>query len=274
MRVAVGIAALAAATAGIIAVAVNGCTDPRPLEGYCALDKLAANTNSAPACQECLVKNAQCCDSYGACQEAGAGCPELAGSELRCVVDAGTLGRSREPGCLDAASPPSADVYGCVKDNCAEACGIGAAACLPDPAIPRILAPKCDRCATTNCCTSLNACYQSRPCKIAFECFLQCAPAFIALFQETDAGAALQASVDAVCHGAHAGLVQAIGDTVPCIDSCLQNYIMPQEEAGVDASSSAGCASLSLFNCTYANCREDCATAATDAGTSDADAGD
>ncbi len=269
MRIAVGIAAVLAAAAGIVAVAANGCTPPLPEEGYCELDKLVAVANVAPACQECLYKNTQCCDAYGACQEAGAGCPEQAASELRCVVDAGPLGRDREPLCLKSASAPSMAVYGCVKDNCAEACGIGAAACVPDPVIPSILAPKCDGCATTNCCTSLNACYQSRPCKIAFECFLGCAPAFIALFQRTDAGAALQASVDAVCHGAEAGFVEAIGASVPCIDLCLKNFILPQVEAGIDAASSAGCASLSAFSCTYSNCREDCATAP-DVGVADA----
>ena len=200
MRLAVGIAALAVIIAGIGAVAANGCTIPLSQEGYCALDNLAAATNTSQGCQECLFANKQCCDAYGACQEAGAGCPDEAAKAVACVLEAGTLGRDQEPRCLQDASIASTAVYGCVKDSCAAACGLGAAACLPDPAVPTISSPTCDSCTTTRCCTNLNACYESRPCKVAFECVLSC-PEFATLFTDQNAGPAIKSTIQDICHG-------------------------------------------------------------------------
>lgn len=286
MRLATGLVAGALLTVGIIAVTVNGC-NAQPLEGYCNLDKLADQAIDKQACHDCLFANTQCCDAVGECAEAGAGCEDLTARELACVVDAGRLGLYQEPGCLSDATAPSSASYGCVKDRCAVACGIGAAACKPDPAIPNISNPSCDRCTTTKCCLSLNSCYQSRPCKVAFECFVGCGTEFEGLFRQPDAGAFVRESVKQLCNGGRPAFFESASKDLPCIKKCVVDYILPLNDAGVDAAAGPGCESLSLFGCAYDECQSSCvpedqdagqdgaATDASDAGASDAaDAGD
>jgi hypothetical protein len=180
---------------------------------------------------------------------------------------------------VDASAPATA-AYGDVKDSCAVACGIGAASCKPDPAIPTINSPACDNCTTTKCCLSLNSCFQSRPCKVAFECFVSCGPEFAALFNQPGQEKQIDESVQALCLGGEPAFFRDVSRDLTCVRQCVIDYLQPSQEAGAamgnDAAAGPGCQSLALFGCAYDECHDQCAPidGGADAASTAKDSGD
>ena len=265
------------ALAGLVGIAgaalVNGCNDSsvRDQKTICEVDNLSKTHDSTrDGCNACLNGNKQCCDAYGDCQKTE-GCESLVQDQYQCIIKAGTQAHAQEQGCLKGGTKQSGDVYDCMKGSCAEACGIGAVTCTPDPAIPVLVGPACDTCTAGKCCTTINACYHSRPCKLAFECVLGCQSELPKLFDTNTAGQGILNAVTAVCQGNDAGA--SISDFgLPCISKCVHDFVLPVT-VDDDAGASPGCASLNLFQCTYGQCANEClgdAKGANDAGTTDA----
>ncbi len=252
--VAMAVASLAAA-ASVSVACLGEAQPPRNKKGYCRLEDLAGvNPTTQHTCEACLTQNTQCCDLYGDCEATG-DCAKTLASGYRCVAGAGTLGRYDEESCLEAGTTQSNLAYGCMKDNCASECGIAAAACTPNPAVPFIAKATCDTCTTQKCCTTINSCYESRQCKLAFDCIVGCKNEFGTLYEDSRVANAILASIPFVCDGAPGSDDGGgVPSQLPCVRSCLHDFINPQTIEG----RTSGCASLQLFACSYTQCQDDC----------------
>ncbi len=254
--VAVALMSLLAAAAVSVAC-LTEAQPPREKKGYCRLEDLASvNPATTVTCETCLTKHTQCCDLYGDCEATG-NCAATVATDYRCVAGAGTLGLYDEQSCLEGGTPQSNAVYGCMKDNCANECGLAAAACTPEPAVPFITKASCDRCATVKCCTTINSCYQSRTCKLTFDCILKCTKELGAIYSPK-AAAALLATTTSVCSDAGSPSEGpgegGVPDELSCVRGCVNDYIDLTTTEG----RAGGCASLELFSCTYTQCRDEC----------------
>jgi len=97
---------------------------------------------------------------------------------------------------------------------------------------------------------------------------LGCGPEFAKLFAQPNGADKIDQTVSDLCSGGHPNFLATLAQDLPCIKSCVVDYVLPA--AGGDASSGPGCQSLSLFACAYHQCQNDCAPEGGSPLTSDA----
>jgi hypothetical protein len=196
----------------------------------CCGDHLNAR-RSAPdaapdeACTTCLQGPA-CCDRVGDCDE-DKGCVESFQATHLCVLEGGAPAEAR---CMSNLKSNSRDLYGCMRDNCAEQCGVPH--CKLAPEVVLFSTPSCDRCMGPACCDAINECYGNRQCKLIVECVTNhckntLGPALVQL------ASAPPGTVDRVlqenCADDAAAASPAVGPTA-CIARCLDEFAPTQED--------------------------------------------
>lgn len=123
-------------------------------------------------CNRCLEDS--CCDKVGVCANKN-GCAEIVSGVHRCVLREGLRGARRETACAEeqklAELSEANDAYRCMRDRCGNACGLPV--CRVDQGALLIQSADCDGCFASSCCPQLNACYESRACKLTVECIVR-----------------------------------------------------------------------------------------------------
>jgi hypothetical protein len=210
------------------------------------------------SCEDCLQNN--CCDEYGTCDSDKHGCVDAALADFGCMLQASASGSVQSPTCVDGGDH-AAEFSTCLATKCTDKCGVTVAACQPDPAAPIIVGSQCDDCVSNYCCSKLNTCYGSRPCKLAFDCIRGC-PDLTTVFDDKSVADRVVASATLVCSGsvppeAGAGLIAHLTPSI-CVNNCIKIFFLEDMQSAQDPPTSPGCRSNELFACAATHCAKDC----------------
>ncbi|MBN9162142.1 MAG: hypothetical protein BGO98_08930 [Myxococcales bacterium 68-20] len=222
-----------------------------PPDKTCFADRVHAlgvdeDTDAGPdrACTRCLqTRNAPnaCCDAVGACDEDPTKqCVPAFQAAHRCVIDGGPSEEARCKALLT--NGESKRLYACMRSNCGKECNVPSCDLRTD--VDLIVKPECDNCMGGFCCEKINACYESRRCKVILECITKHCPRTLgpAMTRFALAPAELQdAGSKAVCEG-----VPSSGDDGPgaCLQRCLD-----EGDRGTEDDQRARCLAFGVFEC-------------------------
>ncbi|MBX3217286.1 MAG: hypothetical protein KF850_34970 [Labilithrix sp.] len=209
------------------------------------------------ACTTCLqTRNAPraCCDAVGACQDdPSAECVPSFQAAHRCVIEGGSSEEARCKGLLT--NDRSRNLYACMRGNCGRECGVPS--CDLDPAVILFANPSCDGCIGGSCCEKINACYESRPCKLALECITKhCTRTLGASMTRLgEASPELRlAARDAVCAGR---MPDGVAGPGACVERCLDDFA--PGDGGTLEDLGARCLAFDVYTCgAEASCGPKC----------------
>jgi hypothetical protein len=198
-------------------------------------------------CTTCLQR--QCCDRVGQCAEDEA-CVTGFRSAQSCVVE---RGRSEEGNCkASLTTPASENLYKCTREKC-QVCGLPS--CTIDQAVLLIATPTCDRCMGGACCGELNACYQSRGCKLIIECITKHCPRTLGPQMQGLGEAPPQVIAQAQTEFCDRK-TDSIAQPGPCLQRCLDDFAPPD---GTRDDLEARCLAFKVYACgAQAKCGPKC----------------